>query len=233
MVQTQSALSIKFLLAAILCGGATTILSQQIPESNGSGVQILNVHWRKQVRLPNNYDPAVIPTRGVFVDPSSNQASSLPGSGIDATRPPSTNPNTTVDSDMFPSTPRRLPVYYLYSLKIKNTGAKKIEGVAWTYTFFDRSTKAELGRHEFLSYRRLTPGAQGVLENPIRSPPTRVVKASESPKPAPQMTEQATVECVLFDDDTVWRNRRASVDACKALIEGHTLKRKPPPPRQN
>ena len=221
-------------IGAFVC--STIVSSQDRPDSTFSAnIQILKLHWQKQIRLPNNYDPAIIPTRGVFVDPATKVPTSLPGSGIDATRPPSSNPNTSTDSNVFfPATPRRLPIYYLYSMKIKNVGAKRIDGVAWTYSFLDRETKTELGRHEFLSYRKIAPGAVGVFENPLRSPPLRVVKASDSPAPQPQTSERATIQCILFADETTWRNAGAHADVCKLLANGNPVKRKPATaPRQN
>src|SRR5262252_6849308 len=144
MPKESPAIRVSVVVIAIVC--TTIVCAQQTGNSNSSGVEILKLHWHKQVRLPNNYDPAIIPTRGVFVDPASKAPSSLPGSGLDATRPPSSNPNTSVDSNIFfPTTPRRLPVFYLYSMKIRNMGAKRIEAVAWTYEFVDRETKAEVG----------------------------------------------------------------------------------------
>lgn len=224
-------------LFAVSAGmGSALALGQQTRDSSSAnGVEILKLHWQKQIRLPGNYDPAIIPTRGVFVDPASKSPTSLPGSGIVNTRPPSSNPNTSVDSDtFFPATPRRLPVFYVYSIKIKNTGAKRIDGVAWTYSFLDRETKAELGRHEFLSYKKIAPGASSLLENPLRSPPVRVVKTSETRSSQGPMSERATIACVLFADETTWRNARAGEDVCQALARGNPAKRKAAPaPRQN
>jgi hypothetical protein len=197
-------------MSAIVC--STITLAQRTSDSrSASGVEILKLHWQKQIRLPNNYDPAIIPTRGVFVDPASRAPASLPGSGIDNTRPPNRNPNSSVDSDtFFPASPRRLPIHYVYSMTIKNTGNKLIDGVAWSYAFLDRETKTELGRHEFLSYRTIAPGASGKLENPLRSPPVRVVRASENQSSQKPLTESATIECVLFADETIWRDAHAS-----------------------
>lgn len=208
---------------------------QNSDSSSPPGVQILKLHWQKQIRLPNNYDPAIIPTRGVFVDPASKAPTSLPGSGIDNTRPPNSNPNTSVDSDtFFPATPRRLPVFYVYSMKIKNAGSKRIEGIAWSYSFLDRETKTELGRHEFLSYKKIGPGTDGVLKNPLRSPPVRVVKTAENQPSQRPMSERATIECILFADETTWRNARASEAVCQALAKGNPAKQRPAPAlRQN
>src|SRR3954462_12532989 len=130
MTTVRSALSASIFIGALV--GSPMVCAQERAESTAPPLQILKAHWQKQIRLPSNYDPAIIPTRGVFVDPASKAPTSLPGSGIDSTRP--SKPNTSVDSDIFfPATPRRLPVFYVYSIKIKNGAKKRIEGVAWTY----------------------------------------------------------------------------------------------------
>lgn len=233
MTKVRSTFSVSILIGTIF--GATIASAQERLESAPPPIQILKLHWRKQIRLPSNYDPAIIPTRGVFADPATKVPASLPGTGIDNTRPPNRNPNTSVDSDtFFPASPRRLPVVYIYSMKIKNTGEKRIDGVAWSYAFLDRETKAQLGRHEFLSYKKIAPGGAAVLESPLRSPPTRVVKTSENQAPQEPLSERATIICVLFSDETIWRNSRAGDEACKALTSGNPAKRKPrPASRQN
>jgi hypothetical protein len=224
-----------FLLTGAIVGSTIALAQEPADSTSSSAIQIVKLRWQKQIRLPNNYDPAIIPTRGVFVDPASRTATSLPGSGIDATRPPSSNPNTSIDSNIFfPATPRRMPTYYLYSLKVKNVGAKRIDGVAWIYSFLDRETRTELGRHEFLSYKKIAPGAVGVFENPLRSPPVRVVKTSDNSSSQRQMSERATVQCILFADETTWRNAHANADVCKLLAGGNPAKRRPAAaPRQN
>jgi hypothetical protein len=231
MTTVRSAFSASIFIGALI--GSTMVCAQERAASTAPPLQILKVHWQKQIRLPSNYDPAIIPTRGVFIDPASKAPTSLPGSGIDNTRP--SNPNTSVDSDtFFPATPRRLPVFYVYSMKIKNDAEKRIEGVAWTYSFLDRESKTELGRHEFLSYRKIAAGATVVLENPLRSPPVRVIKSSENQRAQRPISERATIACVLFADETIWRNARSSDEVCKALASGNPAKRKSASaPRQN
>jgi hypothetical protein len=225
--------SIKWHLPMLLCLFMGSIASAQEPVARTpSGIEIIKLRWRKQVRLPNNFDPAKIPTRGVFVDPASKAPASLPGSGVEATRPPSSNPNTSVDSDtFFPATPGRLPVFYIYSMTIKNEGDKGIVGVAWDYVFIDQGARTEVGRHEFMNYKKIGAGGVGVLENPLRSPPTRVVKSNQD-KPKAALVQRATIECILFADETSWRNPQAGPDICKLLASARPLKRKEPS-RQN
>src|SRR5437868_632232 len=220
----RSPASIRFLFAIVVCFTSGCVAPAQEQAQSSSGVQIIKLHWRKQIRLPSTFDPSKIPTRGVFVDPSSNAPTSLPGSGIDAGRTPSSNPNTSIDSDtFFPATPGRLPVFYVYSMMIKNDGAKMIEGVAWNYVFIDKSSNRELGRHQFLSYEEVGMGKTVTFKSQLRSPPTRVIQASSTRAKHPQMAERAVVQCVLYADDSSWRNQDAPIDACSLLRKNKNL----------
>src|SRR5438552_4489997 len=192
MERIHSPESIKYLFTILVClttgSGAH---AQERSQSTSSSIQIIKLNWRKQVRFPNNFDPSKIPTRGVFVDPASKAPTSLPGSGIDAGRTPSSNPNTSIDSDtFFPATPGRLPVFYVYSMMIKNDGAKMIEGVAWNYVFMDKSSNRELGRHQFLSYEQVAMGKTCTFKSQLRSPPTQISQASSAHANHPKTARQ-------------------------------------------
>ena len=228
MQEFRSPALARYLAAILVCLPiGLTAYAQERSQTTSSGIQIIKLKWRKQVRLPSNFDPAKIPTRGVFVDPASKTATSIPGSGIDATRPPSSNPNTSIDSDtFFPATPGRLPVFYIYSMTIKNAGEKQVVGVAWDYVFIDPNARNEVGRHEFMNYKKIGAGGVGVLENPLRSPPTRVVNSTQDKVNRAPLVQRATVECVLFDDDTTWRNPQATQDICSLLAKARPTKRK-------
>ena len=108
-------------------------------------------------------------------------------------------------------------MYYVYSLKIRNSG-KQIEGVAWDYLFLDPLNHAELGSHQFVSYTKI-PGDKAVtLQGQLRTPPIRVVRTSESSKPPhPRLLERAVIQCVLYADDTVWRDSNARAGVCEFL----------------
>ena len=112
---------------------------------------------------------------------------------------------------------------YVYSLKIKNDSDKVIEAVAWDYVFFDKSTSKELGRHQFLSYQKVSAGDSVTFKSQLRSPPTRVVQAPNSQTKQPRFAERAIVQCVLYADDSNWRNKDNAVDACSLLRKNKNL----------
>src|SRR5437773_10063373 len=80
-------------------------------------IEILKLHWEKQIRLPRNFDPSVIPTGGAFSDPSTRTAGSAAAiSPVDATRAATSAQSAARGSNnTFPATPGRLPVFYVYA----------------------------------------------------------------------------------------------------------------------
>src|SRR5437762_13431401 len=122
-------LSCSLLFLGLIPTGAS--FGQEAQSAAAPNIEILRIHCEKQVRLPRNFDPAIIPTGNSFNDPAS--IASVNTSNTE-TKTPNTPRNA--PGNFFPSTPGRMPVYYVYSLKLKNPG-KLIEGVAWNYLFFD------------------------------------------------------------------------------------------------
>jgi hypothetical protein len=192
-------------------------------------VEILKLRWEKQVRLPRNFDPSIIPTNGSFVDPASRSSGIPVTSGATdtartANNVRTTSPNSPPPDVAFPASPGRLPVIYVYSMKIKNVGSKLIEGLAWDYLFIDPSNNAELGKHQFFSNAKVPTDKTATLRAQLRSPPTRVVRSSDSTKNAnPKLIEKSVIQCVLYADDTVWKNPHARDGVCELLKNNKAL----------
>ena len=209
---------------------AGTSFGQGNVESSPPAIDILKLKWEKEVRLPRNFDPSIIPANGSFVDPASRTSAAAPTSAVDATRAATSAREAAASSStVFPATPRRMPFVYVYSMKIKNSGPKKIEGVAWDYLFIDPSDNKELGDHQFLSYEKVATDRVATLQSRLRSPPIRVIQASSSAKKQqPKLVERAVIQCVLYSDDTLWRNSSAREGLCDLLKNAKSLvKRKP------
>lgn len=201
-------------------------LGQEAQDPAKPHIEIIKLHWEKQVRLPRNFDPSVIPTGGTFSDPASRASSSTGGiSSVEATRAATSTRSAAAGSNSpFPATPGRLPVFYVYTLKLKNIGSRTIEGIAWDYLFIDPTSNAELGNHQFLSYARIPADKTTRLEAQLRSPPTRVVRSSDSTKGAhPKLIERSVVQCVLYADNTVWKNPHARDGVCELLKNDKAL----------
>ena len=102
-------------------------------------------------------------------------------------------------------------------MKIRNSTSKPIEGIVWDCLFIDPNSNTELGRHQFVSYARIAKDKSVTLQGKLRSPPVRVVRISESSKNGPRFIERAVIQCVLYADDTAWRNPSGRDGVCEAL----------------
>ncbi|MFN2578234.1 MAG: hypothetical protein ABR607_11145 [Pyrinomonadaceae bacterium] len=213
-----------FLLSCAFVLSSISAFAQETNNSNKSNIEILKLRWEKQIRLPRNFDPSVIATGGTFSDPASRTSSGTPASSLDAVRAATRAQSAAAGgTTTFPDTPARLPIVYVYSIKIKNAGAKTIEAVAWDYVFIDKNSDRELGRHQFLSYQRVNPGKTATFQSQLRSPPTRIVQASNSHAKRPQFTERAVVQCVLYADDSSWKHHDSALDVCTLLRQNKEL----------
>ena len=202
---------------------------QQPPSSVQANLEILKLHWQKEVHLPRNFDPSVISTGSTFNDPASRISTQPSASTLsEATRSATRNQSMAAGSnDPFPLAPGRLPVFYVYTLQLRNTDLKPIDAIAWDYVFIDTQTNGEFGRHQFLSYERAAPGKVVTFRGQLRSPPIRIAQAAGTPKESHKLLERAIIQCVLYADETTWRNPQSPVDTCTLLKNGRSaLKRK-------
>ena len=190
-------------------------------------VEVLKLRWEKQVRLPRNFDPSLIATNDRFGDArnpvSPTTAATAPATAADVVRAATKARSDAMEGEtVFPAVPNRLPVFYVYLMKVRNTGVKTIEGVAWDYIFFDGSGNKPLGSHQFFSYQKLAQGRIVTFQSPMRSPPVRVVDASAQKNTRSKFMEKAVIECILYSDASVWRNPIAREGVCDLLKNSKT-----------
>jgi|ERR1051326_3670520 hypothetical protein len=208
MAQRTFQLGQLVLLSFLICGNAS---AQAESAKTNSGVEILKLKWEKQARLPRNFDPSVISDNGVF---STMQArTAAPGSTQapytdDARRDAAARSAALAPVDYFPNAPARMPVFYVYSLTVRNNGTRTIQAVAWDYVFLNPGSQTVVGNHHLLSYTTVKASQTLTLKGTERTRPTTVVSATNvKPKTASiKLLERAIIRCVLYDDGTTWRN---------------------------
>ena len=205
------------LFLGLIPAGAS--FGQETRSNTAPNIEILKLHWEKQVRLPRNFDPSVIPANGTFVDPASRTSAAAPTTALDATRTASKARSEAAEGvPEFPSTPKRLPIFYIYSMKVKNLGLKVIDGIAWDYLFIDPRSRAQVSSHQFMSYAKIAMNQTVTLQGDLRTPPTRIVHAADSGKDAnPKLVEQAVIQCILYRDGSVWKSPQAGDGLCDQL----------------
>src|ERR1700746_4003293 len=107
----------RFWSAFFICLGVSINSSaQQQSASSTPPIEILKIKWEKQVRLPRNFDPSVIPANGTFGDPRNSLGPTVavgaPTNAADVTRAATKARNDAAEAEnVFPAMPRRLPVF--------------------------------------------------------------------------------------------------------------------------
>src|SRR5947207_11645745 len=97
-------LSCSLLFLGVIPTGAS--FGQAAQSAAAPNIEILKLHWEKQVRLPRNFDPAIIPTGNSFNDPAS--IASVNTSNTEKKTP---NTHRNAPGNFFPSTRGRRPAY--------------------------------------------------------------------------------------------------------------------------
>jgi hypothetical protein len=193
--------TILFLFA---CAGVSSAQSEA-PAGGPPDLAVLKFSWRHEVRR-QGWDrwagSAAVESQGVYrgrIDEALNSNRdpgrlSYPG----------------------PSLGRRVE-QYVYALKVRNGGPRKIAAVEWEYVFSDPVTQKELARHRFQSLRRIKPGASATLNGTSKSPPARVVSAGGLAKnKRSPFDERVVIRCVAYSDGAVWKGAGAGSD-CERL----------------
>jgi hypothetical protein len=175
--------------------------------------EILKLKWEKEARLPQDFDPSNGGASGSINDSATSGSSSRGGGGGGGG-----GGSSSTTQGMQPSAPSRVFFMYVYSMKIKNTGSKEIEGVAWDYIFLDPANEAEVGRHQFLSFERVEPNKTTTFHSEQRTLPVRTLSADANKK----LAEKSIIRCVLYADGTTWREANTAEDVCNLLRKGKT-----------
>jgi hypothetical protein len=107
--------------------------------------------------------------------------------------------------------------FYLYSAKFTNLGKKPIKAVAWDYRVTDSATSEELSNHPFRSYTKIGANRAVTLMGRSSEPPSRVVSAAAGEKGKSIFLEQVIIKCVIFSDETLWKNPFSPNSDCQEL----------------
>ena len=64
---------------------------------------------------------------------------------------------------------------FVYKTTIKNASTKAIKSIDWDYVFLERGTENEIGRQQFTSEEKISPGKTKELVVTITKPPTKTI----------------------------------------------------------
>ena len=97
-------------------------------------------------------------------------------------------------------------VTYVYEVKIRNTGEKRIRTLTWEYVFFEPGTELEVGRRRFVSKVPHWPRQNRDVVMRSTSPPTGTFDAAKAgKKSSDQYAEQVVIQSVVYADGSVWQ----------------------------
>src|SRR5215510_6010690 len=103
-------------------------------------------------------------------------------------------------------------------MRVRNVGPKPIEAIAWDYVFIDTNLNSEVGRHQFLTYAKIPSAKTMTLHADLRTPPINVIGATMSgSNKHSHYSERLIIQCVLYADESVWKNTAAQAGVCEFL----------------
>jgi len=95
---------------------------------------------------------------------------------------------------------------FIYKTTVKNLSDKPIKSIDWDYIFVDRSTQEEIGRREFTSEEKISPGKSKELTVTITKPPTQTISLTAlNTNERNTLIEQVIVVRIDYADGTSWQ----------------------------
>lgn len=89
---------------------------------------------------------------------------------------------------------------------VKNSSINTVKSIDWDYVFLDRATETELGRREFTSDEKVSPGKSKELTVVISKPPTQTISLTAlNSSEREAMIERVTVVRIEYTDGTAWQ----------------------------
>jgi len=95
---------------------------------------------------------------------------------------------------------------FVYKATVKNSGNKVIKAIDWDYVFFERATENEIGRQQFTSEEKISPGKTKELIVTIRKPPTQTISLTALNKnEAGSLDGHVIIVRIDYADGTSWQ----------------------------
>ena len=96
---------------------------------------------------------------------------------------------------------------FIYKVEIHNPGTKAVKAVDWDYVFLDANTQEELGRRQFSSLEKISPGKTRELKFFIRTPPTQRISINSLNKSErANLNEAVVIVRIEYADGSVWEH---------------------------
>ena len=97
---------------------------------------------------------------------------------------------------------------FVYKASVQNNSDKTIKSIDWDYVFYDLGTESEVGRRQFTSEQKISPGRTKELSFFIPNPPTQTISVEALEKHERDgLGERIELVRVEFSDGTTWQQR--------------------------
>lgn len=201
---------ILFLTLCIVCAGITAI--GQTPQSteNSPNLAIVKFSWSKE-RINWQQDPFGGPIESFDEmrvrsrNEKRIQDAKRGGVGAEVSKAErDARTDAALTAQIHQNKPGRYQ--FLYSVQVRNSSDKVIKAVDWDYVFFDVNNQDELGRRQFRSEERISPGKAKELKYFITTPPTQTVSIHSLDKnERANLGEVVVIVRVEYLDGSVWQ----------------------------
>jgi hypothetical protein len=95
---------------------------------------------------------------------------------------------------------------FVYKATVKNSSNKVIKSIDWDYIFLDRTTDTEIGRQQFTSEEKISPGKTKELTITITKPPTQTISLTAlNNNERGALNGQVVLMRIDYADGTSWQ----------------------------
>lgn len=95
---------------------------------------------------------------------------------------------------------------FVYKLRVENKGDKSIKAFDWDYVFVEKGTEVEVGRRQFTSVEKISPGKTKGMQFFIPNPPTKTISLTSLRENERDSLEGSVVIVrVEYSDGTFWQ----------------------------
>lgn len=172
--------------------------------SDPSDVEVVKKSWRKVVR-PIGLDEDPFETNDRHREAVRAQRQTAETNAVRIARGDTVLPAKTPPARPPAPPPDRYPPRYIYTVKVRNTGAKTMLALVWEYVFTDPDTGEEVGRHHYESKVKIRAGKSGELVGHSASPPARVVDARRAGDDSEgRLVQRVIIHRIEYEDGSVW-----------------------------
>ena len=186
-----------FALVLTLAAGAAECFSQDSPVNSPPEFQIVKYSWSKD-RIDWEGDPLRTPVESYREMTSRVRTERRQGTALEERLN-----RATKEELKEPSKPPRYA--FGYKLQVNNAGTKTIREIDWDYIFLDEVSGEELGRRQFTSVEKVSPGKRKELVvRASAAPSNRISVYSLGKDEHKGMIEKVLILRLLYDDGTSW-----------------------------